>query len=574
MKSHVPFAAFAMFAGLSSLSALAHAEGPEQAPLTLDVSQAVLNEWVLDLKDDTSDADIEELARTFGVSVVDNSPDLKDDAHIAVVRGNLSAQALERLAADPRVESVEASSQLAATFVPNDPKFGEQWHMSRVGAERAWELSCGRGVTVAVIDTGVACFDKGPFTKGSDLSGTRCVAGYNYVAKNADAYDDHGHGTHVAGTIAQTTNNGLGVAGLAYCANLMPIKVLSAQGYGSSADVAEGIRFAADHGAQIINMSLGGPIPSLVIRSAVKYALKKGVLVIAAAGNSGRSVGYPAAYEGVLAVSASDRNDNLAWFSSRGPQVGIAAPGVAVMQQTVCEGGKNKCEVFGVFNGTSMATPHVAGAAAMVMGEGISDPARVRALLSDTAVAKEDKNLFGAGILRADKAVWRGALERFALRFGLLLAFAALAHRALKKKGDAAVFTKGAVLAALATSVGLLFFVPFVGGSTWVPAARAYIELLARPIAEWDMAWDVGMHRYAVYMTGLVPVLGTMLLFGANRLRPMLGGLSLGTAALAAALVVSPDVAAFGGSGLLRLAMGITALMSYFLAKANLSAKA
>jgi serine protease len=321
----------------------------------------------VDLRDDLSESDIRAIEAEYGIRLEDNSPDLTADGKVdlAHVAPEERARLMAALAADPRIEAAEPLMQFAASFVPNDPKYTEQWHMTRVGAERAWEYSCGRGVTVAVIDTGVACYDKGPFMKGSDLAGTRCVSGHNFVSKNTDAYDDHGHGTHVAGTIAQTTNNGLGVAGLAYCANLMPIKVLSGRGSGTNTDVAEGIRFAADHGAQIMNLSLGSAFPSKVIENAVNYALKRGVMVVAAAGNSGRSVGYPAAYKGVIAVSATDKNDNVAWFSSRGPQVVIGAPGVGITQQTVCDGGKNKCEVFGVFNGTSMASPHVAGAAAM-----------------------------------------------------------------------------------------------------------------------------------------------------------------------------------------------------------------
>src|SRR5205085_8292690 len=136
-------------------------------------------------------------------------------------------------------------------------------------------------------------------------------------------------------------------------------------------NVAEGIRFAADEGAQVINMSLGGPIKSQILEDAVNHAIAKGVVIVAAAGNSGRSVGWPAAYPGVVAVSATDPNDKIAWFSSRGPEVVIGAPGVSVTQQTVCDGGKNKCEIFGTFNGTSMASPHVAGPAAMVVAEGI-----------------------------------------------------------------------------------------------------------------------------------------------------------------------------------------------------------
>ncbi len=171
-----------------------------------------------------------------------------------------SSTALSR---DPRVEHVEPMAVYRETFVPNDPLYAsKQWHLRRVGAERAWSYTCGQGVTVAVIDTGIACFDKGPFSRGTDLAGTRCEGGWNFVNDTAQAADDQGHGTHVAGTIAQTTNNGVGAAGLAFCASLMPVKVLNKQGFGSVANVAEGIRFAADEGAQVINLSLGGPIKS------------------------------------------------------------------------------------------------------------------------------------------------------------------------------------------------------------------------------------------------------------------------------------------------------------------------
>ena len=331
----------AAFAVLPS-AALAE-DTPSFAPV--DPAAALTGRTVVDLADDVGPSEAADLAARYGVHWTDNSPALHDDANLFV--GALGAAQIEALGHDPRVEGLEPETLVSASFVPNDPKYAtDQWHLTRVGAESAWEYGCGRGVTVAVIDTGVACFDKGPFTKGTDLAGTRCVPGYNFSGKSDDASDDHGHGTHVAGTIAQTTHNGMGTAGLAYCANLMPIKVLSGSGSGTNTDVAEGIRFAADHGAQIMNLSLGGPFPSAVIAKAVKHAQAKGVLVVAAAGNSGRSVGYPAAYEGVLAVSATDSNDGLAWFSSRGKQVGIGAPGVSVTQQTVCNGGLDRCEQF------------------------------------------------------------------------------------------------------------------------------------------------------------------------------------------------------------------------------------
>ena len=354
-------------------------------------ADVVPGEIAVDVRDDASDAAIADLATSNGIVLRPNSAwsDAHDRMEVADVDPAREAAILEALSRDPRVEGAEPMALYRASFVPNDPLYADkQWHLQRVGAESAWHYSCGRGVTVAVIDTGVACFDEGPFARGSDLAGTRCEGGYNFVERSAPPHDDHGHGTHVAGTIAQTTHNGVGAAGLAYCATLMPIKVLSKQGFGTVASIAEGIRFAADEGAQVINLSLGGPIRSRILESAVEHAIAKGVVIVAAAGNSGREVGYPAAYPGVIAVSATDPEDKVAWFSSRGPEIAIAAPGVAVTQQTICNGGRDRCEIFGTFNGTSMASPHVAGVAAMVEALGVTAPASVRAALASSARPK------------------------------------------------------------------------------------------------------------------------------------------------------------------------------------------
>src|SRR5262249_20276338 len=155
----------------------------------------------------------------------------KDDGNVAIadVPPSEVAEVIARLSADPRVEAAEPAGIAKMLFTPNDPKYGEQWHMKRAGAETAWEYACGEGVTVSIVDTGIACYDADGFMKGTDLAGTSCVDGYNFVGKNKIAADDQGHGTHVAGTIAQTTNNGIGVAGLAHCAKLMPVEVLSSR---------------------------------------------------------------------------------------------------------------------------------------------------------------------------------------------------------------------------------------------------------------------------------------------------------------------------------------------------------
>jgi serine protease len=458
-------------------------------------------------------------------------------------------------------------------MVPNDPLYEtKQWHMKKVDGPTAWDYTCGRGVTVAIIDTGVACFDNGPFSKGTDLEGTRCEGGWDFVNDKKEASDDHGHGTHVAGTVAQTTNNGMGAAGLAFCATLMPIKVLSKGGFGTVANVAEGIRFAADNGAQIINMSLGGPIKSKILEEAVDHAIKKNVLIVAAAGNSGRSVGYPAAYPGVLAVSATDANDKIAWFSSRGPEVAIGAPGVNVTQQTICEGGKNKCEIFGTFNGTSMASPHVAGAAAMVVGMGITDPNAVRAALEKSATPKEEKNLYGAGILNAGAAVSHAHWMHVGIRLAALALLLLLVAGRIKKEKGAFIKSPLAVVGALIGSVGLLPIAPLLHLGS-LGFLRTAVELAMRPFGEWDVLWGVGLHKWLPLANALPAMAGVSFLFGSRRLRPGVGGFALGSAALLVQLAFSADVTFGMGPFALRLWTIANALVCLWIARICLDAK-
>jgi serine protease len=421
--------------------------GDETAgPESLDGQIAV------DVRDDASDRDIADLESSYGVTLRPNTAwsAAHDKIEVADVDPSREESLLASLSHDRRVEHAEPMALYRATFVPNDPLYSsKQWHLQRIGTETAWHYSCGEGVTVAVIDTGVACFDKGPFSRGTDLSGTRCERGWNFVDDSPDAYDDQGHGTHVAGTIAQTTHNEVGTAGVAFCATLMPVKVLNRQGFGTVANVAEGIRYAADEGAQVINLSLGGPIKSQILEDAVKHALDKGVVIVAAAGNSGRKVGWPAAYPGVVAVSATDANDKLAWFSSRGPEVSLAAPGVAVTQQTVCNGGRDKCEIFGTFNGTSMASPHVAGVAALIESLGVTDGQAVRDALASSARSAGDRDLFGAGIVDAAAATSRVFWSHLGLRLLALAGLAWMVARWTRKRGGRMAKTPGAALGAL-----------------------------------------------------------------------------------------------------------------------------
>jgi serine protease len=527
----------------------------------------------IDLKDDASEDDVADVGRLIGHTLRAASDESKEDKiELADVDPSEESTLLEKLRADARVENAEAISVLRATFVPDDPLYAsKQWHLKQVKAESAWEYGCGRGVTVAVIDTGVACFDKGPFSRGTDLGGTRCEGGWNFIDNNAEAVDDQGHGTHVAGTIAQTTNNGKGTAGLAYCATLMPVKVLNARGWGTNVGVAQGIRYAADHGAQVINMSLGGPIKSKILEDAVKHARSKGVVIVAAAGNSGRAVGYPAAYPEVIAVSATDSNDNIAWFSSRGPEVAIGAPGVSVTQQTICNGGKNKCEIFGTFNGTSMASPHVAGAAAMVVSMGITDPDAVKATLQASAKPKDDPKLFGAGILDASAASMRVWWFHLGLRVLALLGIAIAVTRSIKKKGSKTRTSPFTWASAAFGAVGLAPFLPLTGLVSRVNGIG--LDLLMRPLGEWDLVFSAGLHRYLPLASALPALAGLLLFYGTKRMRAGLGGFALGSAALLTQIAITADTTFFLGSFGLRAFAVANALVCAWIARTALDEK-
>ncbi len=290
---------------------------------------------------------------------------------------------------------------------PNDPMYSKQWHLHNIGVAGAWKETKGSGVTVAVIDTGI--------TRVRDLVETKFVKGYDFVNDKVEAKDDNGHGTHVAGTIAEATNNFYGVAGIAYEANLMPLKVLNEYGGGTVADIAEAIKFAADNGADVINMSLGGGGESQLMKDAIQYAYKKGVVIVAAAGNESRnSASYPARYPHVIGVSALGPDGEKAPYSNFGAGVDISAPGGSdagkVLQQTIDPETGNA--VFIGYQGTSMAAPHVAGVGALIkaLNKNLS-PDEVANLLKQSARTIQDDglNYYGAGQLNAEAAVIRTA---------------------------------------------------------------------------------------------------------------------------------------------------------------------
>jgi serine protease len=536
MKRDTTFGMAALLAvTLASTSAFAAGEQPaEESSWTSESDWDIPGEYVVDFRDDVEESTIASLLGSLGLSY--QPTELSVETRIEVV--SLSGgSALDQLRADGRVEAIEPHARVRAMFVPNDPMFDQQWHMTRIGAEQAWGLSIGRGVTVAVVDTGIACEDFGDFKKATDLNLTRCVDGYNFVKGGKHANDDHGHGTHVAGTIAQSTNNGVGVAGLAFGARLMPVKVLSANGWGTTTGVADGIRWAADHGAQVINLSLGGPRNSAVLQAAVNHARSRGALVVASAGNSGGRVGYPGACEGAVGVSATDRNDSIAWFSSRGKGVDIAAPGVSVVQQTICDRGRGGCEVFPAFNGTSMSSPHVSGVAAMLVGLGVTDPDALEKTLYATAKSIDDSDKgranFGHGLLQASAATSRTVLVQLLTRFATLIASFLIALRWARKRGSPRLANPGLWLGALVTGVGLLCFAPW-----FLSRDALWVDLLSRPFGEWDLLIGASLHRFLPLANVFLPLALALVFLRSKVMSPWAAGFSIGTGGYLASIAV------------------------------------
>ncbi len=252
-----------------------------------------------------------------------------------------------------------------------DPE--QPWGIRRVNAEASWTSprGQGQGAAVAIIDTGIS-------RSHPDLAGL-IIGGFNALdPKKPEAWDDdQGHGSHVAGTVAGK-RDGKGVVGVAPLARLYAVKVLDADGNGGYSSVIAGIEWAVKKGAKVANMSLGADEGSEALKRAVTAASKAGMTIVAAAGNGGGAVGFPASYPETLAVGASDVKDGVAEFSSRGPEVDFIAPGVNV-KSVKMEGGYEE------LSGTSMATPHVAGLAALAVARGASSPAAVRAMLRKAA---------------------------------------------------------------------------------------------------------------------------------------------------------------------------------------------
>lgn len=343
-----------------------------------------------------------------------------------------AAAAAETLMAAPEVEAAEPNRfREALATTPNDPQFSLEWGLDKVRAPEAWDVQRGDAtLIVAVVDTGIDLNHPdlaGNLVPGQDLVdlvGVSAGAGFHFegdvLTRDDVPQDEVGHGTHVAGTIGAVTDNAVGVAGVSWFCKLMPVRVLArvvrdadgfVSGTGTAVDIAAGIRWAVDHGASVINLSLGGPSDAFVERDAIAYAVASDVLVVAAMGNESTSTPkFPAAYPGVLAVGAIDQHEQRASFSNTGPHIGIAAPGVGV-RSTFLGGG------FADLSGTSMATPHVAGVGALVRSADRSlSAADTKARLESTARPLRDRptdpvpnEQYGSGLVDAAAALGVGA---------------------------------------------------------------------------------------------------------------------------------------------------------------------
>lgn len=347
------------------------------------------------------------------------APDRKIDAlkvhRFSVPRGE-EPRYVDQFRQNPLVEYAEPDYQVSAAVLPNDPGVisGTQWYLPKIDAPAAWDVTTGgeNSVTVALLDTGIDSRHPDLQDKvlpGYDVSTRQTIP----VGTNTDQFS---HGTHVAGILAAQTNNGIGVAGVTWSAKLLPVKVLDATGYGSYSDVSEGIVWAVDNGAKVLNMSLGGPAGTddevKTIRAAIDYAWDRGAIMVAAAGNEGTiqppQIDYPGAIDKVISVASTETNDTRSSFSNYNEFVDVAAPGRSIYS-TLPNG------TYGNKSGTSMATPIVSGIAALLLSlEPSLTPQQVtRRIISSTVdLGPAGKDIyFGWGRVSAARAVLSTAID-------------------------------------------------------------------------------------------------------------------------------------------------------------------
>lgn len=338
-------------------------------------------------------AKIQDESNQVMVTYKSNKEDVKT---IEVPSGESTSAYINKLENQPNIVHVEPDYAMNRSATLNDPLYSEQWYHQTIGTEDAWKVTTGsNNIIVAVIDDGIDLHHR-------DLI-NQIISPYDVVLNSKSRISiGEGHGTHVSGIIASTMNNGLGGTGIASNVKIMPINVFD----GDSAlysDVITGIQYAIDHHADIINLSIGGTESSKMLNDAIQRAYKAGILVVAAAGNDGENVyDYPAAYDHVLAVSATDESDKIADFSNYGRDIDLAAPGTNIYSTL-------PYNQYDYMSGTSMATPVVAGVAALVWSANSAfTNDQIEAQLYKTAddLGPRGKDIYyGNGRVNASKAV-------------------------------------------------------------------------------------------------------------------------------------------------------------------------
>jgi len=330
-------------------------EIPSEAIQTANASHPqekyVPDEVIVKFKPDALTQTKNDLVRQYNATVIGDIPQIR--VRVWKVNANARDNVIEALSKNPTVEYAEKNGIAEVLFVPNDPYYSNQWALPKIQADYAWNITKGNSsVKIAILDTGI---DMGH----PDLA-SKIVSATDFTGSPNSYNDVYGHGTHCAGIAAAITNNSIGTAGTCPGCSLMNVKVISDIGFGQYSSIANGIIWAADNGANVISMSLGGPSPSSAIEDAINYAWNKGVVVVASAGNSGNDAPmYPAYYTNSIAVAATDSNDALAYFSNYGKWVDIAAPGLSIYSTCMYNS-------YCYRSGTSMACPHVAGLAGLL----------------------------------------------------------------------------------------------------------------------------------------------------------------------------------------------------------------
>ena len=499
---------------------------PLAAPTITEIPDAA-GVLVVDLVDGATLADLATIEAIIGADLDWTHPLSVDEALAEGWVADMD-DAAAALAGNPLVEVVEQLMQMEAFEVPtdgygafpNDPMYDKQWNMKAMGAPEGWaNTTRGKGIIVAVVDTGVSQVE--------DLKGTKMLEGATFVPGTDTAADDQGHGTHVAGTIAQTTNNGIGVAGIAPEATIMPVKVLSKWGFGTSSWIASGIDYAADNGADVINLSLGGGY-SAVIHNAIKKARKKGVIVIAAAGNSGkRGVGYPGALEETIGVSATGPDGSLAFYSSYGKGVDIAAPGGdkrtaggGILQNTIDGKGGS---VYAEYQGTSMATPHVVGAAAILLSRGAPADQVERILLESAKGDGKWNEKFGFGQLDLVSAMSGVSTTSGGTRFFLGALFAFLVTQLASTSRMFQVASAGWA----GFTAGGLFFLAYLPLPDFI-----LIEMLTRGLLDWPaVIFGADWMHFPLWLSCLIPAAAAFTLGAFRETRAISLGIAAGIAA-------------------------------------------